>query len=120
MVTRIFKDQIGKSVEVYIDDVVIKTKESAGHKKDLEEVFGILRQHKLRLNTEKCSFRVGLGKFLGYMLTTWGIEANPDQIIAIQQLQPPSNPKEVQKLTSMVATLNQFVSRSTDRCQLFY
>lgn len=63
--------------------MVIKTKESAGHTKDLEEVFGILRQHKLHLNAEKCSFGVGLGKFLRYMIITRAIEANPEQIIAI-------------------------------------
>lgn len=78
-----FKDQIGKSVETYIDDMVIKTKESAGHTENLEEVFGILRQHKLRLNTEKCSFGVGSGKFLGYMITTQAIKANLEQITTI-------------------------------------
>lgn len=78
-----FKDQISKSVETYIDDMVIKTKESAGHTENLEEVFGILRQHKLRLNTEKCSFGVGSGKFLGYMITTQAIKANLEQITTI-------------------------------------
>ena len=79
-----FKDLIGKTVEVYIDDMVVKTKESGRHARDLVEVFDILRQHKLCLNAKKCSFGVGLGKFLGYMITTRGIEVNPDQIIAIQ------------------------------------
>ena len=58
MVTRMFKDLIGKTVEVYIDNMVVKTKESGGHACDLMEVFDVLRQHKLRLNAKKCSFKV--------------------------------------------------------------
>lgn len=77
MVTHMFKDLIGKTMEVYIDDMVLKTKESGGHACDLKEVFGVLRQHKLRLNAEKCSFGVGSSKFLGYMITTRCIEMNP-------------------------------------------
>ena len=62
---------------------------------------------------------MGSGKFLGYMVTYWRIEINPDQIKAINSLQPPQNPKEVQKLTRMTATLNQFISWSVDRCRRF-
>lgn len=120
MVTRMFKDLIDRIVEVYIDDMVAKIKESGGHTRDLVEVFDVLRQHKLCLNVEKCSFGVGSGKFLGYMLTTRGIEANLGHITAIQQLHPPNNAKEVQKLIGMVAALNRFISRSVDRCQQFY
>ena len=72
------------------------------------------------LNASKCSFRVGSGKFLGYMVTDRGIEINPDQIKAINNLQPPRNPKEVQKLTRMMAALNWFISSSADRCKPFF
>ena len=65
-------------------------------------------------------FWSGLGKFLGYMVTHRGIEVNLDQIKAINNLQPPRNPKEVQKLTRMMAALNRFISRSTDRCRPFF
>ena len=74
----------------------------------------------MRLNAAKCSFAVGSGKFLGYMVTYRGIEVDPDQIRAIHDLQPPQNPKEVQKLTRMTAALNRFISRSTDRCKSFF
>ena len=87
---------------------------------DLGNIFEILRKHKLRLNASKCSFGMGLGKFLGYMVTHRGIEVNPDQIRAIKNLQPPRNPKEVQKLTGMTVTLNRFISRSADRCRPFF
>ena len=74
----------------------------------------------MRLNASKCSFGVGSGKFLGYMVTHRGIEVKPDRIKAINDLKPPRNAKEVQKLTGMIAALNRFISRSADRCRSFY
>ena len=90
------------------------------HVRDLTSIFEILREKKLRLNASKCSFGVGLGKFLGYMVTHRGIEVNPNQIKAINNLQPPRNPKEIQKLTRMMAALNWFISRSANRCRPFF
>ena len=90
------------------------------HVEDLTSIFRILRKHKLRLNASKCSFGVGSGNFLGYMVTRKGIEVNPDQIKAINDLQAPWNSKEVQKPTRMTAALNRFISRSVDRCRHFF
>ena len=87
---------------------------------DLRNIFEILRKHKLRLNASRCLFGVGSGKFLGYMVTHRGIKVNPDKIKAINNLQPPRNPKEVQKLTGITVALNRFISRSTDRCKPFF
>ena len=115
-----FEPQLGKSIEVYIDDMVVKSKVVSEHMRDLEVIFDILRKHKLCLIASKCSFGVGSGKFLGYMVTHRGIEVSPNQIKAIHNMQPPRNPKEVQKLTRMIAALNRFISRSADRCQPFY
>ena len=95
MMTRLFEPQLGKSIEVYIDDMVVKSKVVSEHVGDLRNIFEILRKHKLRLNASKCSFGVGSSKFLGYMVTHHGIEVNPDQINAINSLQLPRNPKEV-------------------------
>ena len=100
--------------------MVVKSKVVSKHVEDLRVIFDILRKHKLRLNASKCSFGVGSGKFLGYMVTHRVIEVSPDQIKAIHNLQPPRNPKGVQKLTEMIATLNRFISRSADRCRPFY
>ena len=99
--TKMFEPQLGKNVEVHIDDMVVKSKLVSEHVTDLTSIFEILKEHKLRLNASKCSFRVSSGKFLGYMLTHRGIEVNLDQIKAINNLQPPRNPKEVQKLTEL-------------------
>ena len=84
--TRMFESQLGKSIEVYIDEMVVKSKVVSEHVGDLGNIFEILRKHKLRLNASKCSFGVRSGKFLGYMVTHRGIEVNPDQIKAINSL----------------------------------
>ena len=111
---------MGKNIEVYIDDMVVKSKIESEHIEDLTNIFEILRGHKLRLNATKCSFGVGSGKFLGYMVTHRGIEMNPDQVKVINSLQPPRNPKEVQKLTRMTTALNRFISQSADKCRPFF
>ena len=120
MMAKMFKSQLEKNIEIYIDNMVVKSKVESEHVNDLGNIFAILRKHKLRLNASKCSFGVGFGKFLGYMVTHHGIEVNPDQIKAINNLQPPRNPKEVQRLTGMTAVLNRFISRSADRCRPFF
>ena len=90
------------------------------HVRDLRDIFEILRKDKLHLNAFKCSFGVGSAKFLAYMVTHRGIEVNPDYIKAVSNLQRPRNPKEVQKLTGMIATLNRFISQSANRCKPFF
>lgn len=120
MMTKMFEPQLGRSIEVYIDDMVVKSKVVSEHVGDLTNIFEILRKHKLRLNASKCSFGVDSGRFLGYMVTHRGIEVNPDQIKAINDLQALRNLKEVQKLTGMIAALNRFISRSVKRCRPFF
>ena len=73
-----FEPQLGKNIEVYIDDMVVKSKVESEHINDLRNIFEILRKHKLRLNAAKCSFGVGSSKFLGYMVTHCGIEVDPN------------------------------------------
>ena len=111
---------MGKNIEIYIDDMMVKRKMVSEHLGDLRAIFEILRKYKLRLNASKCSFGVGSDKFLGYMVTHRGIEVNPNQIKAINNLRSPRNPKEVQKLTGMAATLNRFISRSADKCRPYF
>ena len=101
---------MGKNIEVYINDMVVKSKIVSKHIWDLTNIFKILRGHKLHLNASKCSFGVGSGKFLGYMVTHRRIEVTPNQVKVINSLQPPRNLKEIQKLTRMTATLNRFIS----------
>ena len=78
MMTRMFESQLGKNIEIYINDMVVKSNMVSEHLGDLRTIFEICRKYKLRLNASKCSFGVGSGKFLGYMVTHRGIEVNPD------------------------------------------
>ena len=115
-----FEPQLGKNIEIYVDDMVVKSKVVSEHLGDLGSTFGVLRKHKLHLNASKCSFGMGSGKFLGYMVTHKGIEVNPDQIKAVNDVKPTQNAKEVKKLTGMIAALKRFISKSVDRCRPFY
>ncbi|KAJ9552165.1 hypothetical protein OSB04_016210 [Centaurea solstitialis] len=120
LVNMMFKEHLGRTMEVYIDDMLVKSERSHDHIDHLKQSFDILRQYKMKLNPTKCSFGVRAGKFLGYMVTQRGIETSPEQIKAIKEIQSPRNVKEVQKLTGRVAALNRFISRSSDKCHLFY
>ena len=80
--TRMFEPQLSKNIEVYIDDMVVKNKVVFEHMGDLENIFEILRKHKLHLNASKCTFGMGPGKFQGYMVTYRGIKVNPYQVKA--------------------------------------
>ena len=100
--------------------MVVKSTLEFKYINNLGNIFGILRRHKLRLNASKCSFGVRSRKFLGYMVTHCGIEINPNQIKAINSLQPTRNPKEVQKLTGLTVALNRFISLSANRCRHFF
>ncbi|XP_057251730.1 uncharacterized protein LOC130591816 [Beta vulgaris subsp. vulgaris] len=107
-------------MEVYIDDMLIKSKQASDHVQHLSEAFDVLRRYGMKLNPTKCTFGVSAGKFLGYVVTQRGIEAIPNQIKALINIQSPRNVKEVQKLTGRVTALNHFISWSSERCHLFY
>ncbi|RDX65070.1 hypothetical protein CR513_56307, partial [Mucuna pruriens] len=96
MMDKIFKGIIGVDVEVCVDDMVVKSQGAAEHCQALGRVFHILRKHQLRLNPNKCSFGVRAGKFLGFMLTERGIEANPEKCRAVVNMRSPQSMKEVQ------------------------
>ena len=120
LVNKIFKPLIGKIMEVYVDDMLVKSLDKADHIKHLRESFEILRHHKMMLNPAKCAFGVGSGKFLGLMVSKRGIEANPDKIKAILDMEPPRTVKDVQKLTGRVAALGRFISKSGEKCLPFF
>lgn len=117
LMNHMFRDQIGKNVEVYVDGMLVKSKQVTHHVEDLEETFQTLRQY--RMNPTRCAFGVSARKFLGFMVSQRGIEVNPEKIQAILDMQPPANTKQLQQLTGCVATLNRFVSRATDQCLTF-
>ena len=115
-----FSHQIGRNVEVYVDNMLVKSKDKANHLDDLKETFSALCKYNIKLNPAKCVFAIASGKFLGFMVSQRGIEANLDKVKAIIEVTSPKTMKEVQSLTSKVATLNRFVSRATDKCMPFF
>jgi hypothetical protein len=88
-------DQIDKNVQVYVDDVVIKTKESRTLIDDLQETFTNLRRFRMKLNPTKCTFGVPAGKLLCFLVSSRGIEVNPSKICAIKRMKPPTDLKEI-------------------------
>ena len=120
MVAKMFKNQLRRNMEAYINDMLVKSKAIEDHLTNLVETFETLWKHHLKLNASKCAFGISSGKFLGYLVTHQGIEVNLDQIVALQNLKSPRSPKEVQRITGMTAALNRFISRSADRCQPFF
>ena len=120
LVNHIFRPQIGRNVEVYVDDMLVKSLDQGKHLDDLQETFNTLRRYSMKLNPSKCAFRVASGKFLGFMVSHRGIEANPEKIKAILDMKPPQNIKEVQSLTGRVVAFNRFVSKATDKCLPFF
>lgn len=101
MMDNVFHEQLGRNMEVYKDDMLVKSPRAANHVKDLEEVFQVVRKYEMKLNPAKCSFGVRAGKFLGYMVTQRGIQVNPLKVRAVLDLQPPRNLKELQIMFSI-------------------
>ena len=115
-----FRPQIERNVEVYVDDMLVKSLDEGKHLDDLQETFDTLRQYNMKLNPNKCTFGVSSGKFLGFMVSHGGIEVNPDKIQAILDMKPPRSIKEVQSLNERVAAFNGFVSKATNKCLPFF
>ena len=99
LVNHMFCPQIGQNVKVYVDDMLVKSLDEGSHLDNLQETFETLRRYKMKLNPSKFAFGVSSEKFLGFMVSQRGIEANPDKIQAISDMEPPKNIKEVQFLT---------------------
>ena len=116
LMNKMFAHQIGRNVQVYMDDMLVKSIREDDHLDDLKETFDTLCSYNMKLNLKKCSFGVTARKFLGFLVSQRGIEVNPDKIKAIMELTLPKNVKEVQSLNGKIAALNKFVSRATDKC----
>ncbi|KAL0402120.1 UNVERIFIED_CONTAM: hypothetical protein Slati_4241900 [Sesamum latifolium] len=110
----------GRNVEVYVDDMLVKSKKAADHVKDLEETFSVLRKYKLKLNPAKCAFGVQGGRFLGFMVTQREIEANPLKIKAIIDMNAPTCLNEAQRLTGRIVALSRFISKSAEKSLPFF
>jgi len=115
LMDHIFKGMIEWSVEVYVNDIVVKSDSCQQHIKDLQEVFQALRDHDIRLNPDKCAFEVEGGKFFGFMLVHRGIEAKPEKCRTITEMQSSKNVKEIQRLIGWLTAFSKFVPKLTER-----
>jgi len=115
LMDKVLAPMLGRNVQAYVDDMVVTSLEKSKHVADLEELFVTIARYKLKLNPEKCVFGVEAGKFLGFLLSERGIEANPEKCAAILAMRSPATVKEVQQLTGRMAALSRFVSVSGEK-----
>ncbi|XP_057426007.1 uncharacterized protein LOC130719399 [Lotus japonicus] len=115
-----FSRKVGRNMEVYVDDMIVKFARAGDHGDDLKEAFAQLRKYQMKLNPEKCSFGIQGGKFLGFMLTSRGIEVNPDKGKAILEMKSPTSVKEVQRLTGRMAALALVLPMAGDKAAPFF
>ena len=120
LVNRMFQKLIGTFMEVYIDDMLVKSIKSKLHITHLAEAFQVLRSYNMKLNPAKCAFGVSAGKFLGFIVNNRGIVENLDKIKVVLDMLPPSNVKDIQRLIGRIAALSSFVSRASDKCRPFF
>ncbi|XP_058724210.1 uncharacterized protein LOC131595762 [Vicia villosa] len=120
MMNKVFRGEIGDTLEVYMDDMIVKSREDSDHTLHLERVFKQARSCRMRFNPEKCTFGVRAGKFLGFYLTERGIEANPDKCRAFSDLPTPTNKKSIQVLNGMLTALSRFVAKSAQHALPFF
>jgi hypothetical protein len=115
----IFHELLGNTVEVYIDDIVVKSAEFSSHIDDLRKAFDKIRRYDLKMNTRKCAFGVSAGKFLGFIIHEHGIEVEPDRIKSIRNVGPPTCKVEVQKFLSKINYLRRFISNLAGKIDAF-
>ena len=120
LMNKMFTHQIRRNVQVYVDDMLVKSLRENDHIDDLRETFDTFRSYNMKLNPSKCMFEVTAGKFLGFMVSERGIKVNPEKVQTIMELEPPRTVKEVQNLNGKIAAINRFVSKATDKCLPFF
>ena len=120
LVTMMFKEHINKKIEVYVDDMLVKSKIFYDHVSHLADTFNILKTYRIKLNSLKCAFGIASKKFIGFMVNQKGIKANLEKIQVLIDMRSLSRTKEVQSLTERVAALNMFISKATDKCLPFF
>jgi hypothetical protein len=120
MIAIVLHPQLWRNILAYADDVVIKSIQRKDHINDLVETFTNLRAANLKLNPEKCVFGIHNGKVLGCLVSTKGIEANPDKIKALFVIKGPISVKDIQKVSGRVAALNRFIPRVAERSLPFF
>ena len=116
LMNHVLQDHIGKNVEVYMNDIIVKSQREDQHAKDLEQILDTLDRYNIKLNTNKCVFGVKARKFLGFMISHRGIEANLEKLEAILNMKAPKTLNELQKLNGRIMALGRFISYLAKKC----
>ena len=116
LMNHVLQDHIDKNIEVYVDDIIVKSQGSEQHARDLEQILDTLEKYKIKLNPDKRVFSVKVGKFLGFMISHRGIEANLEKMEAILNMKAPKTLNERQKLNGRITALGRFISCSAKKC----
>nr|GEZ56411.1 reverse transcriptase domain-containing protein [Tanacetum cinerariifolium] len=120
LVDKAVDSQTGRNIEVYVDDLVIKSHTEVEMLRDIDETFRTLQKINMKLKPKKCTFGAVVGMFLGYMVTLEGIKPCPDKTKAVLQLPSPRTIKEVQSLNAKLASLNRFLFKSAEKSLLLF
>ena len=115
--TTLFHDMMHKDVEVYVDDMIVKSQCRADHLAALQRFFERIRQFRLRLNPKKCTFGVTSGKLLGHIVSERGIEVDPEKTNAILDMPAPKFEKEIRGFLGRLQYISRFIARLTDICE---
>ena len=115
--TTLLHDLIHKEVEIYVDDMIVKSKDHEGHIPTLRKFFEGIQFYKLRLNPKKCTFGVTSRKLLGFIVSQRGIEVNPDKIKAIVEMKPPKTEKEILEFLGRIQYISRFIAQLTMTCE---
>ena len=120
LMKKIFKPLIGRTMEVYIDNIVVKSKTCMEHMQHLEEVFTLMWKYNMKFKPLKSAFGVSVGKFLGFLVTQQGIEINPDEVKVVLETPVLSTKKEMKQLKGCFAALGLFIAQFTDKLHSFF
>ena len=115
--TTLLHDLIHKEVEIYVDDMIVKSKDHEGHIPTLRKFFEGIQFYKLRLNPKKCTFGVTSRKLLGFIVSQRGIEVNLDKIKAIVEMKPPKTEKEILEFLGRIQYISRFIAQLTMTCE---
>jgi hypothetical protein len=116
-VLALIHDMMHKEIEVYVDDIVAKSKEGESHVTVLRKLFEMLRKYQLRLNPKKCVFRASFGKLLGFIVSREGIKIDPDKIMAIREMPSPKTECEVRSFLGKLNYITSFITNLTSTCE---
>ena len=117
MATTLLRDTMHNEVEVYVDDMIVKSKDRGSHAMNLRKFFERIKKYRLRLNPQKCTFRETAERLFGFLVSNRGIEVNPSKIKAILEMPPPKSEKEIRGFLGRLQYSSRFIAKLTSTCE---